>query len=424
MYKLVIEGGHKLEGEVYISGAKNAALPIMAASLLIEDDVIINNVPNLEDVKTLSQLLERLGKKVEFSDKRMVIRTVSEENVEASYEITKKIRASIAVLGPLLAKRKKAKVSFPGGCAIGPRPVDLHIKGMRILGASVRVEHGYIIAEAQKLTGGLVNMLGTNGTSVVATENVMMAATLAEGTTVIDNAAMEPEVVDLANFLIKCGAKIKGHGTNTIVVEGVKNLKGCEYEIIPDRIEAGTFILAGMMTNGEVLVKNCEPNHLAEPIRVFSEMGASIQILSKDTILVKGRERYEPVNVSTLPYPYFPTDLQAQLMAVLTKARGISIITEKIFQNRFMHAYEMNRLGADITIDGNSAIIKGVDKLYGAPVMASDLRGGAGLIIALLGAEGVGELLRVYHVDRGYEKIEDKLSKLGAKIKREKTDLI
>jgi UDP-N-acetylglucosamine 1-carboxyvinyltransferase len=424
MYKLVIEGGHKLEGEVYISGAKNAALPIMAASLLIEDDVIINNVPNLEDVKTLSQLLERLGKKVEFSDKRMVIRTVSEENVEAPYEITKKIRASIAVLGPLLAKRKKAKVSFPGGCAIGPRPVDLHIKGMRILGASVRVEHGYIIAEAQKLTGGLVNMLGTNGTSVVATENVMMAATLAEGTTVIDNAAMEPEVVDLANFLIKCGAKIKGHGTNTIVVEGVKNLKGCEYEIIPDRIEAGTFILAGMMTNGEVLVKNCEPNHLAEPIRVFSEMGASIQILSKDTILVKGRERYEPVNVSTLPYPYFPTDLQAQLMAVLTKARGISIITEKIFQNRFMHAYEMNRLGADITIDGNSAIIKGVDKLYGAPVMASDLRGGAGLIIALLGAEGVGELLRVYHVDRGYEKIEDKLSKLGAKIKREKTDLI
>ena len=424
MYKLVIEGGHKLEGEVYISGAKNAALPIMAASLLIEDDVIINNVPNLEDVKTLSQLLERLGKKVEFSNKRMVIRTVSEEDVEAPYEITKKIRASIAVLGPLLAKRKKAKVSFPGGCAIGPRPVDLHIKGMRILGASVRVEHGYIIAEAQKLTGGLVNMLGTNGTSVVATENVMMAATLAEGTTVIDNAAMEPEVVDLANFLIKCGAKIKGHGTNTIVVEGVKNLKGCEYEIIPDRIEAGTFILAGMMTNGEVLVKNCEPNHLTEPIRVFSEMGASIQILSKDTILVKGRERYEPVNVTTLPYPYFSTDLQAQIMAVLTKARGISIITEKIFQNRFMHAYEMNRLGADITIDGNSAIIKGVDKLYGAPVMASDLRGGAGLIIALLGAEGVGELLRVYHVDRGYEKIEDKLSKLGAKIKREKTDLI
>jgi len=424
MYKLVIEGEHKLEGEVYISGAKNAALPIMAASLLIEDDVIINNVPNLEDVKTLSQLLERLGKKVEFSNKRMVIRTVSEEDVEAPYEITKKIRASMAVLGPLLAKRKKAKVSFPGGCAIGPRPVDLHIKGMRILGASVRVEHGYIIAEAQKLTGGLVNMLGTNGTSVVATENVMMAATLAEGTTVIDNAAMEPEVVDLANFLIKCGAKIKGHGTNTIVVEGVKNLKGCEYEIIPDRIEAGTFILAGMMTNGEVLVKNCEPNHLTEPIRVFSEMGASIQILSKDAILVKGRERYEPVNVTTLPYPYFPTDLQAQLMAVLTKARGISIITERIFQNRFMHAYEMNRLGADITIDGNSAIIKGVDKLYGAPVMASDLRGGAGLIIALLGAEGVGELLRVYHVDRGYEKIEDKLSKLGAKIKREKTDLI
>ncbi len=424
MYKFVIEGGHKLEGEVYIGGAKNAALPIMAASLLIEDDVVINNVPDLDDVRTLSQLLEKLGKKVEFSNNRMVIKTVSEENVEAPYEITKKIRASIAVLGPLLAKRKKAKVSFPGGCAIGPRPVDLHIKGMRILGASVKVEHGYIIAEAQKLTGGLVNMLGTNGTSVVATENVMMAATLAEGTTVIDNAAMEPEVVDLANFLTKCGAKIKGHGTNTIVVEGVKKLRGCEYEIIPDRIEAGTFILAGMMTGGEILVRNCEPNHLIEPIRIFSEMGAYIQVLSRDTVLVKGKGKYEPVNVTTLPYPYFPTDLQAQLMAVLTKARGISIITEKIFQNRFMHAYEMNRLGADITIDGSSAIIRGVDRLYGAPVMASDLRGGAGLIIALLGAEGVGELLRVYHVDRGYERIEEKLSKLGAKIKREITDLI
>jgi len=424
MYKLVIEGGHKLAGEVSISGAKNSALPIMAASILIEDDVIIDNVPNLEDVKTLSQLLDKLGKKVEFSNNRMVIRTVSEEEFEAPYEITKKIRASIAVLGPLLAKRKKAKVSFPGGCAIGPRPVDLHIKGIRVLGASVKIEHGYIIAEAQRLTGGLVNMLGINGTSVVATENIMMAATLAEGTTVIDNAAMEPEVVDLANFLIKCGAKIKGHGTNTIIVEGVKKLKGCEYKIIPDRIETGTFILAVMMTNGEILIKDCEPNHLAEPIRVFKEMGADIQITSKNTISVKGKEKYKPANVTTLPYPYFPTDLQAQLMAVLTKAKGISVITEKIFQNRFMHAYEMNRLGADITIDGTLAVIKGVEKLYGAPVMASDLRGGAGLIIALLGAEGTGELLRVYHVDRGYEKIEEKLSKLGGKVKRERTNLI
>jgi len=424
MYKLVIEGGHKLAGEVSISGAKNSALPIMAASILIEDDVIIDNVPNLEDVKTLSQLLDKLGKKVEFSNNKMVIRTVSEEEFEAPYEITKKIRASIAVLGPLLAKRKKAKVSFPGGCAIGPRPVDLHTKGIRVLGASVKIEHGYIIAEAQRLTGGLVNMLGINGTSVVATENIMMAATLAEGTTVIDNAAMEPEVVDLANFLIKCGAKIKGHGTNTIIVEGVKKLKGCEYKIIPDRIETGTFILAVMMTNGEILIKDCEPNHLTEPIRVFKEMGADIQITSKNTISVKGKEKYEPANVTTLPYPYFPTDLQAQLMAVLTKAKGISVITEKIFQNRFMHAYEMNRLGADITIDGTLAVIKGVEKLYGAPVMASDLRGGAGLIIALLGAEGTGELLRVYHVDRGYEKIEEKLSKLGGKVKRERTNLI
>lgn len=423
MYKLVVEGGHRLFGEVEISGAKNSALPIMSASILIEDDVILYNVPDLEDVRVMKTLLEKLGKEVIFSDGRMVIKTVSEEPYEAPYEIVKKIRASIAVLGPLLAKRKRARVSFPGGCAIGPRPVDLHIKGMRILGASIKVEHGYIVAETEGLTGGLVNMLGINGTSVVATENVMMAATLAEGTTVIDNAAMEPEVVDLANFLIKCGAKIKGHGTNTIVVEGVKKLKGCEYTIIPDRIEAGTYILAGMMTKGEIVVRNCEPSHLTEPINVFRQMGAIVNI-EKDKIFVKGIDRYEPVNVTTLPYPMFPTDLQAQLMAVLTKAKGISIITEKIFQNRFAHAAEMNRMGADITIENASAIIKGVDKLYSATVMASDLRGGAGLIIALLGAEGTGELLRLYHVDRGYEKIEYKLSKLGAKVSREKTDLI
>ncbi|MGC8870856.1 MAG: UDP-N-acetylglucosamine 1-carboxyvinyltransferase [Brevinematia bacterium] len=423
MYKLVVEGGNRLFGEESISGAKNAALPIMASSVLIEDDVVINNVPNLEDVRVMKELLEKLGKEVLFSQNTMVIKTRTEEPYEAPYEIVKKIRASIAVLGPLLAKRKRARVSFPGGCAIGPRPIDLHIKGMRILGASVKVEYGYIVAEAQKLTGGLVNMLGVNGTSVVATENVMMAATLAQGTTVIDNAAMEPEVVDLANFLIKCGAKIKGHGTNTIVVEGVKKLKGCEYTIIPDRIETGTYILAGMMTNGEVVLNKCNPQHLTEPINIFTQMGANI-ITEKNRIIVKGIERYEPINVTTLPYPFFPTDLQAQLMAVLTKARGVSIITEKIFQNRFAHAAEMNRMGADITIEGSSAIIKGVNKLYPATVMASDLRGGAGLIIALLGAEGKGELLRLYHVDRGYEKIEEKLSKLGAKVYREKSELV
>ncbi|MGC8766733.1 MAG: UDP-N-acetylglucosamine 1-carboxyvinyltransferase [Brevinematia bacterium] len=423
MYKLVVEGGNRLFGEVSISGAKNASLPIIASSVLIEDDVVINNVPNLEDVRVMKELLEKLGKEVLFSQNTMVIKTRTEEPYEAPYEIVKKIRASIAVLGPLLAKRKRARVSFPGGCAIGPRPIDLHIKGMRILGASVKVEYGYIVAEAQKLTGGLVNMLGVNGTSVVATENVMMAATLAQGTTVIDNAAMEPEVVDLANFLIKCGAKIKGHGTNTIVVEGVKKLKGCEYTIIPDRIETGTYILAGMMTNGEVVLNKCNPQHLTEPINIFTQMGANI-ITEKNRIIVKGIERYEPINVTTLPYPFFPTDLQAQLMAVLTKARGVSIITEKIFQNRFAHAAEMNRMGADITIEGSSAIIKGVNKLYPATVMASDLRGGAGLIIALLGAEGKGELLRLYHVDRGYEKIEEKLYKLGAKVYREKSELV
>ena len=424
MYKLVVEGGCRLFGEVEISGAKNSVLPIMCASLLTDDDVVLYNVPDLEDIRVMRSLLERLGKEVFFSNGTMVIKTKTDEPYEAPYEIVKKIRASIAVLGPLLAKRKRARVSFPGGCSIGPRPVDLHIKGIRILGASVKVEHGYIVAETDGLTGGLVNMLGINGTSVVATENVLMAATLASGTTVIDNAAMEPEVVDLANFLIKCGAKIKGHGTNTIIVDGVKKLKGCEYTVIPDRIEAGTYILAGMMTKGEIILKNCNPMHLVEPINVFRQMGAIIEIINSSSILVKGIEKYEPVNVTTLPYPLFPTDLQAQLMAVLTKARGISIITEKVFQNRFAHAAEMNRMGADITIENSSAIIRGVEKLYSTTVMASDLRGGAGLIIALLGAEGKGELLRLYHVDRGYEKIEEKLSKLGAKVNREKSELI
>lgn len=424
MYKLVVEGGHRLFGEVDISGSKNAVLPIMSASILVEDDITIYNVPDLVDVRVMKDLLEKLGKEVSFSNGRMVIKTKTEEPYEAPYEIVKKIRASIAVLGPLLAKRKRAKVSFPGGCAIGPRPVDLHIKGMRILGASVKVEHGYIIAETEGLTGGFVNMMGINGTSVVATENVIMAATLARGTTVIDNAAMEPEVVDLCNFLIKCGAKIKGHGTNTIVVEGVNKLKGCEYTVIPDRIETGTYMLATMMTNGEVILNNTNHNHLTEPINIFRQMGARIEILSESSILVRGSESYEPVNVVTLPYPMFPTDLQAPLMAVLTKAKGISVITERVFQNRFAHAAEMNRMGADITIENASAIIRGVPKLYSATVMASDLRGGAGLIIALLGAEGTGELLRLYHVDRGYEKIEDKLTKLGAKVWREKTDLI
>ncbi len=424
MYKLVIEGGYKLQGELTISGAKNSALPIMAASILTDDDITIHNVPRLVDVFTMKELLEVLGKSIEFNGNTMIIRTVSDEPYEAPYEIVKKIRASIAVLGPLLARRRKAKVSFPGGCAIGPRPVDLHIKGVRSLGASVKIEYGYINATTDRLVGGFVNMLGINGTSVVATENIMMAATLAEGVTVIENAAMEPEVVDLANFLIRCGAKIRGHGTTTIVVEGVEKLNGCEYSIIPDRIETGTFILATMMTNGEVVIKNCNLSHLENPIQLFTEMGATIRKISENELYVKGSERYNPVNVVTQPYPYFPTDLQAQLMAVLTKANGTSIITEKVFQNRFNHAAEFNRMGAKITVNEATAVIEGVEILYGTTVMASDLRGGAGLIIGLLGAEGTGELLRVYHIDRGYENIELKLRSVGAKISREKTDII
>ncbi len=417
MYKYVIKGEKKLKGEVQISGSKNASLPIMAASLLTPERVIVHNVPDLMDIKTMISLLEYLGKKVEFSEGKLIIDEVNDSLFEAPYDIVRKMRASIAVLGPLLGRKKKARVSFPGGCAIGPRPVDIHIRGMKALGAEINIIHGYIDATAKVLQGKTINLLGTNGPSVLATENVMMAATLAEGITVIEGAACEPEVEDLANFLNSMGARITGAGTPFIKIEGVSHLHSSEYKVIPDRIEAGTFIAMAGITLGELKIKNVNVKHIEYPIDVFSRAGVEIEIIDNSTIIAIGKN-IKPVEVETLPFPFFPTDLQSQLMALVSISDGISIITEKIFTDRFLHAAELNRMGANIKVDGATAIIKGVPFLTGASVMTSDLRAGAGLVMAALAAKETSEVLRIYHIDRGYEKLEEKIRKIGGYIER------
>ncbi|MEJ5283978.1 MAG: UDP-N-acetylglucosamine 1-carboxyvinyltransferase [Brevinematales bacterium] len=417
MDKYIIKGEKRLKGEVKISGAKNASLPIMAASLLTSEKVVLHNVPDLMDIRTMILLLEYLGKKVEFKDGTLIIEEVRDDLYEAPYDIVRKMRASIAVLGPLLARKKRAKVSFPGGCAIGPRPIDIHIRGMKALGAQIEIEHGYIDAVAKELVGKTINLLGTNGPSVLATENVMMAATFAKGVTIIEGAACEPEVEDLANFLNSMGAKIKGAGTPFIQIEGVNELKSTEHTIIPDRIETGTFIAMAGMTMGEIKILHTNVKHIEYPIDVFSKAGVEIEIIDEKTIIARGKTT-KPIEVETLPYPFFPTDLQSQLMALVSTSDGISIITEKIFPDRFLHAAELNRMGADIKIDGATAIIKGVEYLSGASIMASDLRAGAGLVIAALAAKGESEILRIYHIDRGYEKLEEKIRNLGGEIER------
>ncbi len=417
MDKYIIKGEKRLKGEVKISGAKNASLPIMAASLLTSEKVVLHNVPDLMDIRTMILLLEYLGKKVEFKDGTLIIEEVRDDLYEAPYDIVRKMRASIAVLGPLLARKKRAKVSFPGGCAIGPRPIDIHIRGMKALGAQIEIEHGYIDAVAKELVGKTINLLGTNGPSVLATENVMMAATFAKGVTIIEGAACEPEVEDLANFLNSMGAKIKGAGTPFIQIEGVNELKSTEHTIIPDRIETGTFIAMAGMTMGEIKILHTNVKHIEYPIDVFSKAGVEIEIIDEKTIIARGKTT-KPIEVETLPYPFFPTDLQSQLMALVSTSDGISIITEKIFPDRFLHAAELNRMGADIKIDGATAIIKGVEYLSGASIMASDLRAGAGLVIAALAARGESEILRIYHIDRGYEKLEEKIRNLGGEIER------
>ena len=419
MDKLIIEGGVKLKGEVIISGAKNAVLPIMAATLLTDDACVIKGVPELRDTNTMVKILRSLGKGVEFNKGVVTVNTLKNTNYVADYKLVSTMRASFCVLGPLLGKLKKAKVSLPGGCIIGVRPVDLHLKGIRALGAEVSIEAGYVLVKADKLKGAHIFLGGVYGSSVLATDNVMMAAVLASGKTTIEAAACEPEVVDLAEFLIKMGAKISGQGTPTIEIEGVKHLHGATHTIIPDRIEAGTMILAALITKGDILVKNVFLRHLGALIDKLEEAGVHM-IKGDNSIHVSYKRPLKAVNITTLPYPGFPTDMQAQMMSLMSVTPGITVITEKIYPDRFMHVAELNRMGAHIQREGPHAIVEGIAKLSGAPVMASDLRASASLALAGLAASGKTSISRIYHLERGYENIEDKLEKLGARIGREK----
>ncbi len=418
-----ITGGNRLRGRVRISGGKNAALPIMAAAILCDGEVVLHDVPHVDDVDTLCQLLNLLGVRVARrpSDDALTLRVEDEMKFRADYEIVRTMRASICVLGPLLAKRRQAVVSLPGGCAIGDRPVDIHIRAMKKLGAEVELVGGDIAAKAKRLRGSEMFLGGPFGSSVLGTGNAMMAAALAEGVTIIEMAACEPEVVDLANFLNACGASITGHGTPRIVIEGVKQLRGCEYRIIPDRIEAGTFMVAAAITNGELTLDNCRVDHLLAFVDRLNAIGVTLEKTEAGVVISSAR-RLEPVDVTTQPFPGFPTDLQAQLMTLLCLADGNSVITEKIFPDRFMHVPELNRLGARLRKEGPTVIVQGVKRLFGAPVMASDLRASAALVLAGLCAKGQTRVHRIYHLERGYEKIDEKLRAVGAEIERKVGD--
>lgn len=413
MDKIVIVGGQKLKGEVRISGAKNAALPILASSLLVDGWNTFHNIPDLLDIKTIKKLLRSLGVEMEGGE-TLRINAGGITQCEASYDLVRTMRASILVLGPLVARRGEAWVSLPGGCAIGARPVNLHIKALRELGAEVILKDGYVEAKASRLKGAEIYF---DISTVTGTENIMMAATLAKGTTRLKNAAREPEIVNLAKVLTGMGARIHGAGSDVITIEGVESLHPTEAEVITDRIEAGTFLIAAGITGGNIRIIGCDPSHLDALIAKLQDTGMSIDT-TKDGLRVKGGGILRSVDVKTLPYPGFPTDLQAQIMALMAVANGLSVITETVFENRFMHVSEMMRMGADVVIQGKSAIVRGVPKLHGAPVMATDLRASASLILAGLAAEGTTVLSRVYHIDRGYQQIEKKLSALGADIRR------
>jgi UDP-N-acetylglucosamine 1-carboxyvinyltransferase len=414
--RLEITGGVRLDGEVRISGAKNAALPILAATLLAEEPVTIANVPHLRDITTTNQLLTQMGVRVTIDEKMRVTADASEvRTFVAPYELVKTMRASILVLGPLLARFGQADVSLPGGCAIGARPVNLHVDGLRRMGADIQIENGFIKARARRLHGA---RLVLDTVTVTGTENLMMAAVLAEGITRIENAAREPEVVDLANFLTVLGAKISGAGTDMITVEGVERLHGGSYEVLPDRIEAGTFLVAGAITGGRVRAKNARADHLDAVLAKLREAGAKVSVGENWIEVDMEGRRPVAVDIRTQPHPGFPTDMQAQFAALNCVADGVSTITETIFENRFMHMLELRRLGADIRIEGNTAVVKGIPKLTAAPVMATDLRASASLVLAGLVAAGETRVERVYHIDRGYEVIEEKLRGLGAQIKR------
>lgn len=419
MDRFSIDGPTRLAGEVFVSGAKNSALSIIAAALLTDKPVVLENVPDVMDVRTMIKLMEYLGSQVKFKGDILKIWTPKIRRYVAPYDIVRKMRASYYVLGSLIGREKKARVSLPGGCAIGPRPVDLHIKGFKALGTLIEIKNGYIHADATRLAGSAINLQGTKGTSVGATINVLLAAVKATGVTEIIDAACEPEVVDVAGFLQSLGADITGAGTSTITIRGGADLSSTVYRIIPDRIEAGTFAVAAAITGSKVTIRNCNPFHLAAVIDKLKETGVRVD-LGRDRIVVTGKNRLHPVDVFVAPYPGFPTDMQAQFMALLAVIPGTSTIKETIFENRFMQAMELTRMGADIKIEGDTAIIRGVKGLSGAYVMASDLRASASLIIAAMVARGKTVVRRIYHLDRGYEKFERKLRRLGAKIRREK----
>ncbi len=416
MESLLIKGGVPLHGEVQISGAKNAVLPILAATLLTPDKCVIHRVPDLSDVGFMGKILASLGATVKIDGNTVTVQA-AKLKPHGDYDLIRKMRGSICILGPLLGRLRKAQVSLPGGCVIGTRPIDLHLKGMRDLGTKITIDKGYVIAQAPRMLGTEIFLGGRSGPTVLGTANVMMAASLAEGVTIIESAACEPEVTDLANFLNAMGAKITGAGSPTITITGVKELHGAEHEVIPDRIEATTFAIAAAATNGEIRIKGARIDHLHAVLDKLREAGVKIERAGPDLVVKRG-SKLKPVDITTLPYSGFPTDCQAQIMALMALTPGISIITERIFESRFMHVPELARLGADISIEGPSAIVKGGRPLSGAPVMASDLRASAALLIAGMAAKGTTQVNRIYHLDRGYEKIDTKLKKLGARIER------
>ncbi len=419
MDKIIIDGPCKLKGKVKVSGAKNSTLPLMAACLLSPSKFVLKNIPPVVDAQTMLKLLCALGAKVEWLSKDAI--SIDSTNVnkwKAPYQIVSKMRASVCVLGPLMARFKKAEVSYPGGCVIGTRPIDLHLKGLAGLGANIELKDGYVVAKAKELNGAAIYLAGVYGSTVLGTANILMAATMAKGETIIEGAACEPEVVDLGNFLIKMGAKIKGLGSPTITIKGVKELHGAEHTIISDRIEAGTYLISGIISRGEVEVEDINPKFLTVFIDKLVECGVEVK-QTADSIKVKVKQNLKPIEITTLPYPGFPTDLQAQMTALLATIDGISFIHEKIYPDRFMHVAELLRMGAQIMKQDSTTMIHG-SKLKGAPVMASDLRASAALVLAGIAAEGRTEVNRVYHIDRGYPKIDEKLASLGAKIKRVK----
>ena len=414
MDEILINGGNRLSGEVRISGAKNSALPILASTILSGGECVITNLPRVVDVLTMGKLLGILGATVSHEGNRAVIQSDLIASTEAPYDLVKTMRASVLVLGPLVARCGEAKVSLPGGCAIGSRPVNLHLTGLAKLGAEISIEHGYITAKAKRLRGARIYC---DTPTVTGTENLMMAASLADGVTMLENAAKEPEIVDLAQFLVKRGARIHGAGTDVITIEGVPQLHGGDHDVIPDRIEAGTYLAAGAMTRGEVTVTHCYPSHLEAVLMKLREAGADVEE-KQDRVHLAMPGLLRGTDIKTLPFPGFPTDMQAQMVALMSLAEGTSVITETVFESRFMHVEELRRMGADIRVEGNRLVVTGRKTLTGAPVMASDLRASAGLIVAGLAAEGVTQIQRVYHLDRGYERLEEKLRALGADIQR------